>query len=168
MTSEFNKGLKTIMDGQTSGSGTWYSDSVHFATGMVHAGSVPDRQTGAILTPIYQSTTFIQESIEKYQAKGYSYARSHNPTVTALEERITAAENGAKSCVFGTGMAATMTLFTALMQQGDHAIISNCSYGGTNRACRVFLTKFGMTFDFVDMSDLKEVEAAIKPNTKVI
>lgn len=169
MTSEFTQGLKTIVDADSNTqAGTWYANSVHFATGMVHGGVAPDRATGAILTPIYQSTTFVQDSIEQYQEKGYSYTRSANPTVTALEERITAAENGFKTCVFGTGMAATTTLFSALMQTGDHAVVSNCSYGGTNRACRVFFTKMGMEFTFVDMANLKEVEAAIKPNTKIL
>jgi cystathionine gamma-lyase len=150
------------------GSGHWAEGDYGLNTGLVHAGVLPDPVTGAVLTPIYQSTTFIQESIDKYQAKGFSYTRSANPTVKVLEEKIAAVENGAAATVYATGMAATCTVVGALMSAGDHAVVTNCSYGGTNRAMRVMFTRFGMTFDFVDFTDIKTVEAAIKPNTKII
>jgi len=159
---------KNFKSAAPQGSGHWNEGEYGFNTGLVHAGVLPDPVTGAVLTPVYQSTTFIQESIEKYQAKGYSYTRSANPTVRALEEKIAAVENGAGATVYSTGMAATCTIVAALMSQGDHAVVTNCSYGGTNRAMRVLFTRFGMTFDFVDFTDLKNVEAAIKPNTKII
>lgn len=153
---------------KASGSGSWPTEAQGFDTLLVHGGVKPDPTTGAILTPIYQSTTYVQESIELYCAKGYSYSRSANPTVTALEQKLCAAENGADATLYATGMSATTTAISTFMSAGDHAIITDCSYGGTNRACRVFFTRMGMEFTFVDMRDLKNVESAIKPNTKLI
>ena len=139
-----------------------------YDTKLVHAGVSPDPIHGAILTPIVQSTTYIQESIEQYLDRGYSYARTGNPTVMALENKIAELEGGYGAACFGTGMAATITVVSATMKAGDHCVITNCSYGGTNRACRTMFTDMGMEFDFVDFTDLKTVEAAIKPNTKLI
>lgn len=153
---------------KVSGSGSWPAEAQGFDTLLVHGGVRPDPVTGAILTPIYQSTTYVQESIDLYCAKGYSYSRSANPTVTALEEKLCAIENGAGATVYATGMAATCTAITTFMNSGDHAIITDCSYGGTNRACRVFFSRMGMDFTFVDMRDLKNIETAIKPNTKMV
>jgi cystathionine gamma-lyase len=153
---------------KVSGSGSWPVEAQGFDTLLVHAGVKPDPTTGAILTPIYQSTTYVQESIDLYCAKGYSYTRSANPTVTALEQKLCAIENGADATVYATGMAATTTAISTFMNSGDHAIITDCSYGGTNRACRVFFTRMGMEFTFVDMRDIKNVEAAIKANTKMV
>ncbi|KAH9601627.1 Cys/Met metabolism [Trypanosoma melophagium] len=152
----------------TEGSGSWVEQSQGFDTLLVHGGVKPDPVTGAILTPVYQSTTFVQESINKYQRKGYSYTRSANPTVTALENKLCSIENGDFATVYSTGMAATTTAISAFMSAGDHAIVTDCSYGGTNRACRVFFSRLGMEFSFVDMRDLKNVEAAVKPNTKLV
>lgn len=169
MASEANgKISKNFKSAAPAGSGHWNEGEYGFDTGMVHAGVLPDPVTGAILTPIYQATTFVQESIPKYCEKGYSYTRSANPTTAALEERVAAAENGAKACMFNTGMAATCTIVSSFMSQGDHAVVTNCSYGGTNRAMRVMFTRFGMTFTFVDMTDIKNVEAAITDKTKMI
>lgn len=151
-----------------SGSGSWLPQAQGFDTLQVHGGVRPDPVTGAILTPIYQATTFVQESIEKYQAKGYSYTRSANPTVTVLEQKLCSLENGDYCTAYATGMAATTTAISSVMSAGDHAIVTNCSYGGTNRACRVFFSRLGMEFTFVDMRDPKNVEAAIKPNTKLV
>jgi len=160
---------KNFKSATPAGSGHWEEAREYgFNTGLVHAGVLPDPITGAVLTPIYQSTTYIQESIDKYLAKGFSYTRSANPTVKAFEEKVAAVENGAAATAFGTGMAATCTIVASFMSAGDHAVVTNCSYGGTNRAMRVMFTRFGMTFDFVDFTDLKQIEAAIKPNTKLI
>lgn len=151
------------------GSGSWEgTKSVGLNTALVHCGVAPDPTTGAILTPIYQSTTFVQDSIELYCAKGFSYSRSSNPTVKAFEEKLAAVEGGVGACAFSTGMAATCTIIGAFMNAGDHAIITNCSYGGTNRAARVVFTRFGMDFSFVDMSDVNSIIPAIKPNTKLL
>nr|AGT02784.1 cystathionine gamma-synthase [Angomonas desouzai] len=152
----------------TEGSGSWLPEAQGFETLQVHGGVKPDPVTGAILTPLYQTTTFVQESIEKYTARGYSYTRSGNPTVTALENKLAALENGKYACVYSTGMSATTTAISAFMNAGDHAIVTECSYGGTNRACRLFFTRMGMDFTFVDMTDIKNVQNAIKPNTKLV
>lgn len=150
------------------GSGAWMPQAQGFDTLQVHAGVRPDPVTGAILTPLYQSTTFVQESIEKYQARGYSYSRTANPTVSALCEKIAALEGGNHCSVYATGMAATTTAISTFMSAGDHAVVTDCSYGGTNRACRLFFARLGMEFTFVDMRDMRNIEAAIKPNTKLV
>lgn len=137
-------------------------------TEFVHAAVTPDEKTGAVLTPLYLSTTFTQESVEKYLAKGYSYSRTNNPTVSALEEKVAILEGGSGSACFGTGMAATTSAISATMKTGDHCIITECSYGGTNRSCREFFTPLGMEFTFCDFTDPENVKKALKPNTKLI
>jgi O-acetylhomoserine/O-acetylserine sulfhydrylase-like pyridoxal-dependent enzyme len=109
------------------------TDDRHFKTREVRAGVRPDPVTGAILTPIYQTTTYVQESVDRYLEKGYSYSRSGNPTVSALEEKITALEGGVGSLCFATGMAATSCTIMGLVGSGDHAILSDVVYGGTHR-----------------------------------
>ncbi len=137
-------------------------------TNCVHAGVKPDEDTGAVLTPIFQSTTFIQESIENYLSKGFSYSRQANPTVSALENKISILENGYGTTCVSSGMAATTTVVTGLMNSGDHCIIIDSSYGGTNRICRKQFIPLGMEFDFVDFRDLDLIRNAIKSNTKII
>jgi len=88
-------------------SGTWLEGDLNLDTKVVHSAVTPEPKTGAILTPLFLSTTFIQESVEKYLEKGYSYSRTNNPTVTALEQKLAECENGYGSSAFGTGMAAT-------------------------------------------------------------
>jgi len=137
-------------------------------TAAVHAGCSPDPVTGAILCPIYQSTTFVQESVEAYLSKGYSYSRSGNPTVRSLEKKIAKLEGGYDCCCFSTGMAATCTVFSAFLKPGDHCILISCSYGGTNRAARVHFSKYQIHFDYIDFRDITNVKNAIKSNTKLI
>merc|ERR1712050_502024 len=137
-------------------------------TDLVHAAVSPEEKSGAILTPLCLSTTFVQESVGNYLKKGYSYSRTNNPTVTALETKLAALENGAGACAFGTGMAATTSAISGTMKAGDHCVISDCSYGGTNRSCREFFTPLGMEFSFVDFRDPEIVRKAMKPNTKLI
>ena len=139
-----------------------------FKTREIHAGVTPDPVTGAILTPIYQSTTYVQESVDKYLEKGYSYSRSSNPTVVALENRITALEGGAGTACFATGMAATSATMMALLNAGDHAVVSDVVYGGTHRLSTRVLTRFGVEYSFVDTSDANNVKSAIRDNTKLI
>merc|ERR1712032_1262667 len=105
---------------------------------------------------------------EKYLAKGYSYSRTNNPTVTALEQKLAAVEGGVGACAFGTGMAATTSVISGTMKAGDHCVITDCSYGGTNRSCREFFTPLGMEFTFTDFRDPDNVRKAMKPNTKLI
>lgn len=139
-----------------------------FRTKQVHAGIKPDPTTGAILTPIYQSTTFVQESIDNYMGKGYSYSRGGNPTVRALEEKLTSLEGGLDATAYGSGMAATVAIFLGLLEAGDHVVIADVVYGGTYRFADHFLTKFGVDVDFVNTANTDDVSAAIKPNTRLV
>ncbi len=139
-----------------------------FRTKQVHAGVEPDPVTGAILTPIYQSTTFVQESVDTYMGKGYSYARAGNPTVRAFEEKLTVLEGGVDTTAYGSGMAATVAVFLALLETGDHVVIADVVYGGTYRFADQFLTKFGVDVSFVDSSDITQVETAITERTKLV
>merc|ERR550525_1674948 len=149
-------------------SGEWIKKDLGFTTKAVHSGVQPEEKSGAILTPIFQSTTFVQESVEKYLDKGYSYSRTNNPTVTALETKLASLEGGAGACAFGTGMAATTSAISGTMKAGDHCVISDCSYGGTNRSCREFFSPLGMEFTFTDFRDPENVRKAMRPNTRLI
>merc|ERR1719506_3390964 len=151
----------------SSKSDNWIPD-VSMDTQLVHGGVKPNDETGAVLTPVYLSTTFTQESVDKYLAKGYSYSRTNNPTTTTLETKLAEIENGYGAAAFGTGMAATTTCISATMKAGDHCVITDCSYGGTNRSCREFFTPLGMEFTFVDFTDVANIKKAIKPNTRLV
>jgi cystathionine beta-lyase/cystathionine gamma-synthase len=144
------------------------NDDQDFKTREVHAGVSPDPVTGAILTPIYQTTTYVQESVDRYMEKGYSYSRSGNPTVTALENRITALEGGVGSLCFATGMAATSCTIIGMVGTGDHIILSDVVYGGTHRVSTKVLNRWGLECSFVDTSDAANVKNAIRDNTKLI
>ncbi len=137
-----------------------------FRTKQIHAGVTPDPVTGAILTPIYQTTTYVQNSVDEYLAKGYSYSRSGNPTVAALEAKLTELEDGAACATFGTGMSAVHATMLAFLSAGDHAIISDVAYGGTYRLCTKVLSRFGIEFTFADGSNPEDVAASVKDNTK--
>merc|ERR1712113_452858 len=137
-------------------------------TDLVHSAVSPEEKSGAVLTPLFLSTTFVQDSVEDYLKKGYTWARTNNPTVTALETKLAALENGAGACAFGTGMAATTACISGTMKAGDHCVITDCSYGGTNRSCREVFTPLGMEFSFVDFRDPENVRKAMKPNTKLV
>jgi O-acetylhomoserine/O-acetylserine sulfhydrylase-like pyridoxal-dependent enzyme len=144
------------------------SKQPHFKTREVHAGVSPDPVTGAILTPIYQSTTYVQESVDKYLEKGYSYSRSGNPTVVALEEKLNDLEGGSGALCFATGMAATSCTMMALLNAGEHAVLSDVVYGGTHRLSTRVLSRFGVEYSFVDTSNPQNVRDAIKDNTRLI
>jgi len=144
------------------------NDDQDFKTREVHAGVSPDPVTGAILTPIYQTTTYVQESVDKYLEKGYSYSRSGNPTVTALENRITALEGGVGTLCFATGMAATSCTIIGMVGTGDHIILSDVVYGGTHRVSTKVLNRWGLECSFVDTSDAANVKNAIRDNTRLI
>jgi cystathionine beta-lyase/cystathionine gamma-synthase len=139
-----------------------------FRTKQVHAGVEPDPTTGAILTPIHQSTTFVQESVDEYMAKGYSYARAGNPTVRAFENKLTALEGGLDTTAYGSGMAATVAVFLALLEAGDHILIADVVYGGTYRFADQFLRKFGVEVSFADAADTDALASAVRDNTKMI
>lgn len=139
-----------------------------FTTRQVHSGVTPDPVTGAILTPIYQSTTFVQDSVDRYLAKGYSYSRSGNPTVRALEKKLADLEGGVDAICFGTGMAAINGLLLANLSAGDHVIVSEVVYGGTYRVATKVYARFGVEFSFVDTADPGNVRKAVRDNTKLI
>jgi cystathionine beta-lyase/cystathionine gamma-synthase len=136
-----------------------------FSTRQIHSGVTPDPTTGSILTPIYQSTTFVQPSVDEYLSKGFSYSRSGNPTVRALEAKLTDLEGGADCAAFGTGMSAVTGTMLAFLNAGDHAIISDVAYGGTYRLCTKVLSRFGIDFTFADTSNPDDVAAAVRPET---
>ncbi|HEX2154958.1 MAG TPA: PLP-dependent aspartate aminotransferase family protein [Acidimicrobiia bacterium] len=139
-----------------------------FRTDQIHAGVTPDPVTGAILTPIHQSTTFVQESVDEYMSKGYSYARGGNPTVHAFEEKIAALEGGAHATAYGSGMAATVAVFLATLSAGDHVLVADVVYGGTYRFADQFLRKFGVEVDFVDTADIEKLRDHIRPSTRLV
>ena len=139
-----------------------------FRTRQIHAGVTPDPTTGSILTPIYQATTFVQDSIDEYLNKGYSYSRSGNPTVRALELKLADLEGGVDCACFGTGMAATQAVMLAFLNAGAHAIVSDVAYGGTYRLATKVLSRFGIEFTFADTSNADEVDAAVRDNTSLI
>jgi len=141
---------------------------MRFRTKQIHAGVKPDPTTGAILTPIHQSTTFVQPSVDEYMATGYSYSRSGNPTVRALEEKVAVLEGGADAAAFGTGMAATNAVMLAMLNAGDHVVFSDVVYGGTYRLATQVYRRFGVECEFVDTSYPRNVETAIKSNTRLI
>ncbi len=141
---------------------------MRFRTKQIHAGVEPDPTTGAILTPIYQSTTFVQPSVDDYMARGFTYSRSGNPTVKALEVKVAALEGGANAAAFSTGMAATTAVMMALLNAGEHAVLSDVVYGGTHRLATQVLNRFGVAFDFVDTAEPKNVADAIRTNTRLI
>jgi len=138
---------------------------VGFSTDAIHAGQEPDPTTGAVTTPIYQTSTYVQEELGKH--KGFEYARTQNPTRAALESCLATLEKGARGFAFGSGMAATATV-TYLLRPGDHVIASNNMYGGTFRLFDRVIRHYGVDFSYVDTSDLAAVEAAWKPGTKLL
>ena len=141
---------------------------MRFRTQQIHAGVEPDPTTGAILTPIHQSTTFTQASVEEYMATGYSYSRAANPTVRAWERKIAVLEGGYDAAAFSTGMAAINTVFMAFLGAGSHAIVSDVAYGGTYRLATKIYTRFGVEFTFADTSNPTAVSAAIRDDTRLI
>ena len=139
-----------------------------FNTRQIHAGVEPDPVTGAILTPIYQTTTYVQPSVDEYLSKGYSYSRSSNPTVRALELKLADLEGGADCTCYGTGMAALQAVYLAFLNAGDHAIVSDVAYGGTYRLSTKIFSRFGVSFTFADTANPAAVRAALQPNTRLI
>ncbi len=136
-----------------------------FETRAIHAGCEPDPGTGAIMTPIFQTSTYVQESPGKH--KGYDYSRTHNPTRTALERNIASLEEGNYGLAFSSGMSA-ITAITHMLSAGDHIICSDDVYGGTFRLFDKVLKKFNLEFDFIDLTSLQSMERYIKNTTKLV
>jgi cystathionine beta-lyase/cystathionine gamma-synthase len=137
-----------------------------FSTRAVRAGSPPDPATGAILTPIFQSSTFVQPEVGA--DTGYTYTRSGNPTVAALEARLGALESSLPATCLGTGMAALTTLILATLRTGDEVVASRVVYGGLVRLLRDVLAPFGVTARYVDSADPHALVDAIKPGVKLV
>ena len=125
--------------------------NARFSTRCLHAGQDPDPSTGAIITPIYQTSTYVQEELGKH--KGYEYARTQNPTREALERNIANIESGTEGFAFASGMAAIGAIAT-LLKAGDHVVVSDNTYGGTFRLFDKVLKKFQLSFSYVDTADL--------------
>ncbi len=136
-----------------------------FATRAIHTGQEPDPLTGAVSVPIYPTSTYVQEEIGKN--KGYEYARVSNPTRDRLETNLAALEGGVASKVFASGMAA-INAITSMLKAGDHVIAGHNLYGGTPRLFNQVLVNFGLTFTYVDTSDLGKVAAAFQKNTRLL
>ena len=138
----------------------------HFDTLAIHAGQEPDPQTGAVNVPIYQTSTFAQHEVGRTFG-GYEYARTHNPTRTALQECIAALEGGKHGLAFASGMAA-ITALCYLLRPGDHVVLGNDVYGGTYRLFSKILAQYGITFTLTELTDAAQTEAAFRPETKLV
>ena len=136
-----------------------------FGTKAIHAGVQPDPATGAIMTPIYQTSTYVQDGVGNH--KGYEYSRTQNPTRHALEKNIAAIENGKYGACFGSGLAA-IDCVIKMLNPGDEVISTNDLYGGSYRIFKTIFEKYGIVFHFVDMQNTSEVERVLTKNTKVI
>jgi cystathionine gamma-lyase/cystathionine beta-lyase/cystathionine gamma-lyase/homocysteine desulfhydrase len=136
-----------------------------FSTTAVHAGVEPDPTTGAVMTPIYLTSTYAQEGPNVH--KGYDYSRGRNPTRLAVEQNLAALEGGRFAYAFASGMAAEDAVFR-LAKAGDHVIVSDNTYGGTYRLCTRVLSEYGVEFSFVDTSDAANVAEAMRPNTRMV
>ena len=137
----------------------------HFSTICIHAGQEPDPSTGAIITPIYQTSTYVQDELGRH--KGYEYARTQNPTRAALEANIAAIESGKAGFAFASGMAAIGAIAT-MLRSGDHVVVTDNTYGGTFRFFDKVLTRYQIEFTYVDTSQPEAIEQAIRPNTRML
>ena len=144
---------------------TLATTSQRLATLAVHAGHHDDPYAGAVMPPIYQTSTYIQQTLGA--PLGYEYARTQNPTREALERSIAALEGGTHGFAFGSGLAALDTVLK-LLRSGDHAVVGSNIYGGSHRLMQRVYEQFGVEFTFVDMRDIRNVEAALRPNTRMV
>lgn len=136
-----------------------------FATDAIHVGQEPDPATGAIIVPIYQTSTYVQQELGKH--KGYEYARTSNPTRSALERNLAALEGGKFAFAFASGMAAINAVMS-LLKAGDHVVAGHNLYGGSFRLFERVLKDFGLDFSYVNTSRAKELKAALRPNTRLV
>jgi cystathionine beta-lyase/cystathionine gamma-synthase len=141
------------------------TSDARFATLCIHAGQEPDPATGAIITPIYQTSTYVQDGLGRH--KGHEYARTSNPTRAALEANVAALEGGTAGFAFASGMAAIGAVAT-LLEAGDHVIVTDNTYGGTYRLFERVLTRYNLRFSYVDTSRVDEVAAAVEPSTRML
>jgi cystathionine gamma-lyase/cystathionine beta-lyase/cystathionine gamma-lyase/homocysteine desulfhydrase len=141
------------------------TDRARFSTVCLHAGQEPDPTTGAIITPIYQTSTYVQEELGRH--KGFEYGRTQNPTRMALERNLAAIERGKAGFAFASGMAAIGAIAT-MLKSGDHVVVSDNTYGGTFRLFDKVLTRYDLSFTYVDTSCLDQVEKAMTPATRLL
>jgi len=141
------------------------NDNFGFSTRAIHVGQEPDTETGAVTVPIYATSTYVQQEIGKH--KGYEYARVSNPTRTRLEENLAALEGGVASRVFASGMAAINAICT-MYKSGDHVVAGHNLYGGVPRLFNQVLAGYGIEFTYVDTSEVKNVERAIRKKTRMV
>lgn len=139
----------------------------HFETLAIHAGQEPDAATGAVVTPIYQVSTYKQDGVGGLRG-GYEYSRSANPTRTALEDNLAALEGGRRGLAFASGLAAEDCLLRALLAPGDHLVIPNDAYGGTFRLIAKVVERWGVEWSVADTSDPAAVKAAMRDRTKIV
>ena len=142
-------------------------ETQRFGTRAVHAGQRPDPSTGAIMPPIYQTSTYVQQRVGA-PIDGYDYARVKNPTREALQDNLAALENGRHGAAFASGLASIEALIKATLRSGDHLVCGADVYGGVDRMLRHVWEKFGVGFDFVDTTDAEAVRAAVRPETRLI
>ena len=141
------------------------TDHYHIETLAIHAGQEPDPTTGAVMTPIYQTATYVQAGVGRH--KGYEYSRSDNPTRTALQDCLAALEGGRHGLAFASGMAAIDTVMR-LVAAGEHVLAGNDVYGGTFRLLDKVWQAYGIEYSFVDMTDLDQVRSGLRPNTRLV
>src|SRR5262249_34648457 len=136
-----------------------------FETRAIHVGQEPDPTTGAVITPIYQTSTYVQESVGVH--KGYEYSRTDNPTRSALQQVLASLEGGQWALSYASGLAATQNIFY-LLRPGDHVLLSDDAYGGTYRLVAKVIANYGIDFSLVDMSDLDAVRGGVRPETRIV
>src|ERR1700730_17031969 len=139
--------------------------NARFSTVCLHAGQEPDPSTGAIITPIYQTATFVYDEFGRH--KGFEYGRTQNPTRMVVERNIAAIEGGKAAFAFASGMAAIGAVAT-MLEAGDHVVVSDNTYGGTFRLFEKVLTRYQLTFSYVDTADLDAVERAFTTSTRML
>ena len=139
--------------------------NARFSTICLHAGQEPDPSTGAIVTPIYQTSTYVQDELGRH--KGFEYGRTQNPTRLAVENNLAAIEGGTAAFAFASGMAAIAAI-ASMLQSGEHMVVSDNIYGGTFRLFEQVLSRYQLTFSYVDTSNLDAVERAVTPRTRMI
>ncbi len=139
--------------------------NARFSTVCIHAGQQPDPATGAIITPIYQTSTYVQESLGHH--KGFEYARTQNPTRLAVEQNIAAIEGGKGAYAYASGMAA-ISAIASMLKAGDHVVVTDNTYGGTYRLFERVLTRYQLTFTYVDTAKADAIERALRPETRML
>jgi cystathionine beta-lyase/cystathionine gamma-synthase len=140
-------------------------DETAFETRAIHVGQEPDPTTGAVITPIYQTSTYVQEAVGVH--KGFEYSRTDNPTRSALQAVLASLEGGAWALSYASGLAATQNIFY-LLRPGDHILLSDDSYGGTYRLVAKVMANYGIDFSLVDMTNLDAVRSGVRTNTKLV